>query len=323
MNKPETTSSVSLNQPRKEIARVMGKAISACGVGREEIAKKMSGILGRNISKNMLDAYSSEAHDTHTPALDVAIAFDLATGQAALSGYFVSKFGGQIVLGKDIPLLEVARIQHEKALLGQREKRAMLAAGIVCREALEADVRIEMLEADVSAYQLMLAWLMANQPGDGALDFLRMQAFELEESVQGGKQDGKQELVVNALDRVRELAIWLEKDHKIWFSATELSLLGSKGVAELPKTLQGCRWRAINEGWVSREVKGGGGPGGMRTEYQPPAAVRALIHPFLEANPEFFKPKRGKVADTPKAPASSPGAFAEGYAAIARSRSTT
>lgn len=95
---------------------------------------------------------------------------------------------------------------------------------------------------------------------------------------------------------------------KKWLSATELSLLGSKGVAELPKTLQGCRWRAINEGWVSREVKGGGGPGGMRTEYQPPAAVLALIQSFLDDNPEFFKPKRGKVTDAPKAPASSPAA---------------
>lgn len=55
-------------------------------------------------------------------------------------------------------------------------------------------------------------------------------------------------------------------------------------------------------------MKGSGGPGGMRTEYQPPADVLTLIQSFLEANPEFFKKKRGKVADAPKAPASSPAA---------------
>lgn len=79
---------------------------------------------------------------------------------------------------------------------------------------------------------------------------------------------------------------------KIWFSAGELSRLGGKSIASLPKTLQGCKWRANSEGWVKREVPGKGGPGGLRTEYQPPADVLALIHTFLQQNPEFFGKER-------------------------------
>lgn len=86
-----------------------------------------------------------------------------------------------------------------------------------------------------------------------------------------------------------------------WFAATELSLLGERLVAGLPKTMQGCKWRAKKEGWVSREVKGSGGPGGMRTEYQPPAAVLALIHTFLDANPDFFGKAKRRTAP-PAAP---------------------
>lgn len=96
----------------------------------------------------------------------------------------------------------------------------------------------------------------------------------------------------------------MSSDVKNWFSGDELALLGERLVAGLPKTMSGSKRRAKKEGWVSREVKGSGGPGGILTEYQPPADVLALIQSFLDDNPEFFKKKRGKVADTPEAPAS-------------------
>ncbi|MDO9053805.1 MAG: hypothetical protein Q8K43_10525 [Sulfurimicrobium sp.] len=76
---------------------------------------------------------------------------------------------------------------------------------------------------------------------------------------------------------------------KIWFSSRELALLGKQQVAGLPTTMPGCTGRSQREEWLSREVKGGGGPGGVLTEYQPPAEVLALIQPFLEANPDFFE----------------------------------
>jgi hypothetical protein len=80
----------------------------------------------------------------------------------------------------------------------------------------------------------------------------------------------------------------MSSDTKIWFSAKEISLLGERRVAGLPKTESGSRRHISQERWVSREVKGGGGPGGILTEYQPPADILALIHPFLQANPDFF-----------------------------------
>lgn len=52
--------------------------------------------------------------------------------------------------------------------------------------------------------------------------------------------------------------------------------------------MRGCTRRAQREGWISREVKGAGGPGGVLTEYQPPVNILVLIHPFLQENPDFF-----------------------------------
>lgn len=86
----------------------------------------------------------------------------------------------------------------------------------------------------------------------------------------------------------------MSNEEKIWLSATELSLLGESFVADLPKTMQGVKWRAKKGEWGLRKVKGGGGPGGVLTEYQPPAAVLALIQAFLEANPDFFTKSKNR-----------------------------
>lgn len=51
-------------------------------------------------------------------------------------------------------------------------------------------------------------------------------------------------------------------------------------------------------------MKGGGGPGGMRTEYQPPADVLALIQPFLQANPDFFSGNKSRPGATAPSPGS-------------------
>lgn len=46
---------------------------------------------------------------------------------------------------------------------------------------------------------------------------------------------------------------------------------------------------------MSREVPCMGGKKGIRTEYQPPAAVLALIHSFLADNPEFFSKSKSRT----------------------------
>lgn len=108
----------------------------------------------------------------------------------------------------------------------------------------------------------------------------------------------------------------MSTDNKIWFSAGEIALLGERFVAGLPGTMRGCTRRAQREGWVSREVKGSGGPGGILTEYQPPTDVLALIQSFLAANPEFFKPKQRK--NLPKFIVPTPGSNPDAAGRIAR-----
>ncbi len=101
---------------RAEIAHAMSDALK--GHDRYEIAAKMSRLLGRDISKHMLDAYTAESREDHIPPLDTAIAFDLATESIALAELFAKKIGGKISVGKealDAKLGQLERIRDEAA----------------------------------------------------------------------------------------------------------------------------------------------------------------------------------------------------------------
>lgn len=87
----------------------------------------------------------------------------------------------------------------------------------------------------------------------------------------------------------------MSTDDDNWFSAAALALLGERFVAGLPQSMSGCMRRAKKESWKSRVVKGGGGKDGVRTEYQPPTTVLALIHAFLSVNPDFFNKSKSRT----------------------------
>jgi hypothetical protein len=107
---------------RGEIAHVMGEAIKACQKDRYQVAADMSRLLGREISVNTLDKYTSEASEDHIPNLETAIAFDAATEQMALANFFASKLGGRVLPGKESLLAELGRLEQMKGEIARQEK---------------------------------------------------------------------------------------------------------------------------------------------------------------------------------------------------------
>lgn len=111
---------------RAEIASVMSDALK--NHDRFDVAAKMSKLLGREISKHMLDAYTAESREDHIPPLDTAIAFDLAVGSSALAELSARKVGAKLVFGKealDAKLGKLERIRDEAAKEIKRIKKAM------------------------------------------------------------------------------------------------------------------------------------------------------------------------------------------------------
>ncbi|MCE7915842.1 MAG: hypothetical protein DYH15_14555 [Nitrosomonas sp. PRO4] len=111
---------------RVEIAHAMSDALR--GHDRYDITEKMSKLLGRCITKHMLDAYTAQSREDHTPPYDTAIAFDAATGSTVLAELFAAKVGAKLIVGKealDVELGKLERQQHECAQKIKALKRAM------------------------------------------------------------------------------------------------------------------------------------------------------------------------------------------------------
>lgn len=121
MPQPVTQNAGSLSC-RAEISGVMSEVIKECDDDRYQIAANMSRLLGREISKYMLDAYTSESRDTQMPPIDTAIAFDMATNGISLLKLYADKLGCRIVVGKEVLYTELGRIDQAKKELAQAEK---------------------------------------------------------------------------------------------------------------------------------------------------------------------------------------------------------
>jgi hypothetical protein len=107
---------------RGEIAHVMSEAIKACPKDRYQIAADMSRLLGREVSVNTLDKYTSEASEDHLPNFETAIAFDAATESTALASLHASKLGCRVLPGKDSLLAELGRLEQLKGEIAKQEK---------------------------------------------------------------------------------------------------------------------------------------------------------------------------------------------------------
>lgn len=107
---------------RGEISNVMSEAIKACSKDRYQIAADMSRLLGREISVNTLDKYTSEASEDHIPNLETSIAFDAATEQMALANLFASKLGCRVLPGKESLQAELGRLVQMKDDISKQEK---------------------------------------------------------------------------------------------------------------------------------------------------------------------------------------------------------
>ena len=93
------------------IATAMSAAMKVCAFDRYEVAMRISRILGRDVTKNMLDAYAAPSKETHIPNLEFCIAFDASTEQNALLQLYAKLRGCGVLVGNDTVRAELIRIE--------------------------------------------------------------------------------------------------------------------------------------------------------------------------------------------------------------------
>lgn len=101
----------------------MGEAMRDSGLNREDIASRMTELLGAEVSVHMLNAYSSPEREAHKVSLERAIAFDIATGGQALLQLYARLLGGRAFLGRDAMLAELGRAEVLRDELNGQIKR--------------------------------------------------------------------------------------------------------------------------------------------------------------------------------------------------------
>lgn len=100
---------------RDRIARAIAETLRECNRPREEIAAAMSTWLGEEVSKNMLDAYASEARSEHTISYLRLLALIHVTEDIRLLQLGAELFGRSVVEDRYLAWVEVGQIadHHE------------------------------------------------------------------------------------------------------------------------------------------------------------------------------------------------------------------
>ena len=98
----------------------------APGGGQDTTARllgsKMSELVGQEISKFMLDAYSAESRETHKFPLQYLPAFIIATGDASILALLADKCGCVALERSEMALLERGRIRKQIDDLEARDR---------------------------------------------------------------------------------------------------------------------------------------------------------------------------------------------------------
>lgn len=109
---------------RAMLAKGVSAALKDCGRSRDDVAEVISGYLGEKCSKDMLDAYASEAREEHVISLPRFLALIHATGDQRLLQMLAEPFGLAVIDAKYLPAIEDSMLAAKIDELKTRQKMA-------------------------------------------------------------------------------------------------------------------------------------------------------------------------------------------------------
>lgn len=111
-----------------ELRHLLSRMLKACPRSRYEVAARMSELLGADISKYQLDAWTAESREPWRFPLEYAIALEVACESHALTEWLAAKRGGLVLWGKEALRAQLGQLEltHDQAARRIREiKRTM------------------------------------------------------------------------------------------------------------------------------------------------------------------------------------------------------
>ncbi|MFV2947374.1 hypothetical protein [Pseudomonas japonica] len=111
-----------------QVSELVAEMLKAADIDRYEVAARMSRLSGDDVSKAMLDAWSSPARTDHNlPFYRVALLEEVCATHI-LTNWLVSQRGGRVAYGRDALLAELGRLERtrEEASRRARDLKRML-----------------------------------------------------------------------------------------------------------------------------------------------------------------------------------------------------
>ncbi|WP_319774442.1 hypothetical protein [Breoghania sp.] len=110
------------NRMANRISQAVSIALRGSQLSRADIAARMSDELGYQVSEATLDAYASEAKETHKITLERFIALIEVTGCHDLLGFIAEFFGFRVVPQKYADLIELHLLEeHEREVVMRKQ----------------------------------------------------------------------------------------------------------------------------------------------------------------------------------------------------------
>ncbi len=113
---------------RLEVSGLVGLALKESDCDRFEVASRMSRLSGHEVSKYMLDAWSSEGRDAYNMPFYQAAVLEVACNTLLFSNWLADKRGGRLLIGKETLNAELGKLERlkEDAAKKIRELKKMM-----------------------------------------------------------------------------------------------------------------------------------------------------------------------------------------------------
>jgi len=108
---------------RSVVAGLVGEVLRAAGVDRHEIAARCSRLSGKDVSKYMLDAYTSEAREEFNLPLWLVPALEEACGTHDVTNWLVATRGGRLLIGREALTADLGKLERQKLEVEQLIKK--------------------------------------------------------------------------------------------------------------------------------------------------------------------------------------------------------
>ncbi|MDT3671812.1 MAG: hypothetical protein ROZ37_15960 [Aromatoleum sp.] len=95
------------------VCEVLDQA-KAAGLSREAVAAEAARLTGRNVSKGMLNNYTSVAHEDFNVPLWVVPALESVCGSHLLTQWLVGTRGGKLLVGREALNAELGRLERAR-----------------------------------------------------------------------------------------------------------------------------------------------------------------------------------------------------------------